>query len=534
MHLSSHDLQQLDEDYLRGLSPEQLQALSGKLLADLKEAHDRLNQNPSNSSRPPSSQTPWGKADNGVDDELALAMADDEAPADRRDEEQGVAAAVEPDKKPAQSEAETAQSETKAGRPGRRKGAPGVSRTQQLPVDAEQIHRPETCAGCGKPLGEELDYRPYTARFELDVVPPDGTKCLVLRQTKHTYLEAHCHCGHCTRARPGRAAGEADWTVELSEWYLAGPTLVALICALALRMRLSRARIQEFLHDWLGLELGVATINQLHPRGRSCGRSGCPGRGALRGARNRPAPCRRDQLERRRAAAVAVGVHLRQRDPVHRWQAYPRGTRPGAWRNLRPLADERWLLGLSGLQLASALPSPPRAQSPRPQGKLRPTRPALRNTTPDTLDTLMAAVYQARGAPPGTPLRDRHGALLTALFHACTHHAQSSHEKTRALARELLNDWDTFWVVLDYPWLPLTNNEAERALRHWVIARRIGNGTRTAQGTLAFANLASIIETCRKRSVSPWPYLAEVLRQRRQGLPAPALPTPVAAAVIPA
>ena len=97
--------------------------------------------------------------------------------------------------------------------------------------------------------------------------------------------------------------------------------------------------------------------------------------------------------------------------------------------------------------------------------------------------------------------------------------------KTRALARELLNDWDTFWVVLDYPWLPLTNNETERALRHWVIARRIGNGTRTAQGTRAFANLASIIETCRKRSVSPWPYLAEVLRQRRQGLPAPTLPT---------
>jgi hypothetical protein len=64
--------------------------------------------------------------------------------------------------------------------------------------------------------------------------------------------------------------------------------------------------------------------------------------------------------------------------------------------------------------------------------------------------------------------------------------------------------------VLDYPWLPLTNNEAERALRHWVIARRIGNGTRTVQGTLAFANLASIIGPCRKRYVSPWPNLAAV------------------------
>jgi transposase len=67
---------------------------------------------------------------------------------------------------------------------------------------------------------------------------------------------------------------------------------------------------------------------------------------------------------------------------------------------------------------------------------------------------------------------------------------------------------------------------SERALRHWVIARRIGMGTRTAQGTRAFELLASIIETCRKRDASPWEDLAEVVRQRRRGLPAPPLPMP--------
>lgn len=84
-----------------------------------------------------------------------------------------------------------------------------------------------------------------------------------------------------------------------------------------------------------------------------------------------------------------------------------------------------------------------------------------------------------------------------------------AHPPGRALARELLNDWDTFSVVLDHPNLPLTNNETERALRHWVIARRIGMGTRTDQGSRVFALLASVIETCRKRNASPWPYLAE-------------------------
>ena len=42
----------------------------------------------------------------------------------------------------------------------------------------------------------------------------------------------------------------------------------------------------------------------------------------------------------------------------------------------------------------------------------------------------------------------------------------------------------------------------------------------------AFALLASVIETCRQRKVSPWPYLAEVIAQRRKGNPAPPLPLP--------
>ncbi|NEV64778.1 IS66 family transposase [Thiorhodococcus minor] len=102
-------------------------------------------------------------------------------------------------------------------------------------------------------------------------------------------------------------------------------------------------------------------------------------------------------------------------------------------------------------------------------------------------------------------------------------------KKTRALARELVNDWDAFWVVLDHPELPFTNSEAERMLRHWVIARRISLGTRTPQGSRAFALIASVIETCRKRQTSPWTYIAEVVRQRRKGLEAPALPQPAAA-----
>ena len=69
MQLSEHDLKQLDEETIRSLQAGALCTLSLKLLADLKEARDRLNQSPDNSSRPPSSRAPWEGADTEPQDD---------------------------------------------------------------------------------------------------------------------------------------------------------------------------------------------------------------------------------------------------------------------------------------------------------------------------------------------------------------------------------------------------------------------------------------------------------------------------------
>ena len=66
-------------------------------------------------------------------------------------------------------------------------------------------------------------------------------------------------------------------------------------------------------------------------------------------------------------------------------------------------------------------------------------------------------------------------------------------------------------------YLPLTNNEAEWALRHWVIAPHLSQDTRTEQGSRALVLLASVIDTCRKRNILPWLYLAQVIAERRKG-----------------
>lgn len=142
----------------------------------------------------------------------------------------------------------------------------------------------------------------------------------------------------------------------------------------------------------------------------------------------------------------------------------------------------------------------------------------------DTLQALMAAVYAAREGPLPVDLPTQHASRVAALRAACERQQGSDHAKTHALAVELLNDWDVIFQVLRYPKHPLTNNEAERALRHWVIARKISLGTRTPVGSRVFALLASVIDTCRQRGHSPWRTLERAIADRRAGLPLAPLP----------
>jgi transposase len=537
VQLSKHDLSQLDEAALAALSVEALRALSLKLLSDLKLAYERLDQNPRNSSRPPSSVAPWDRPPKDADDEAA-----DQAPPEERDhaaEGASDAGAPEPAEgaegsTPAAPPADTSNSTNSDAPPRRRPGqqpkAPGHGRLQQLPIDHEVAHSPERCARCGEVFAEGAPERCYHAHYVIDLRVPDATHhALGVIQVKHCYFERDCGCGHATRAEPGHTPKDESWSVALSERHLAGSLLVALICALALRMRLSRRRIQEFLADWLALELGIATINQcVHEAARAV------------------EPVVEEQLIPQLRASPLVHADetswFEQGRLLWLWvftsattTVFTIGKRSQAvLLSVLGALFEGWLMSDGywayrdydkRLRCLAHLLRKARGLEESLDRQARHVGEQLRTG----LETVMEAVYAAREGPPPTALRQQHAKQLQGLLAVCLAHVDAEHAKTRALARELLNDWDTFWVVLDEPELPLTNNTAERALRHWVIARRIGQGTRTQQGSRSLALLASVIETCRQRGHSPWTYLAEVMRARRQGLPAPILPAAMTA-----
>jgi hypothetical protein len=64
--------------------------------------------------------------------------------------------------------------------------------------------------------------------------------------------------------------------------------------------------------------------------------------------------------------------------------------------------------------------------------------------------------------------------------------------------------------VLDYPNVPLHNNLAEIAVREGVIKRKISYGTRSELGRLAWENMLSIMDTCRKLGVSFYRYILDI------------------------
>ena len=63
---------------------------------------------------------------------------------------------------------------------------------------------------------------------------------------------------------------------------------------------------------------------------------------------------------------------------------------------------------------------------------------------------------------------------------------------------------------LDYPFIPLHNNESEIAAREPVIKRKISYGTRSELGKCAWENVLSIKDTCRKLGVNFFQYMLDI------------------------
>jgi transposase len=77
----------------------------------------------------------------------------------------------------------------------------------------------------------------------------------------------------------------------------------------------------------------------------------------------------------------------------------------------------------------------------------------------------------------------------------------------------VLSAWTEFTAFTKDVRLPLSNNDAERALRHAVLGRKNFNGSKTINGADTAATLYTVIESCKKSKIDPVTYMNYVINE---------------------
>lgn len=95
--------------------------------------------------------------------------------------------------------------------------------------------------------------------------------------------------------------------------------------------------------------------------------------------------------------------------------------------------------------------------------------------------------------------------------------------KTAATCQELLKVEAALWTFVRVPGIDLTNNAAERALRHAVQWRKTSYGTDSAAGSHFVENILTVVASCRQQERPILDYLTRCCQALYAGTPPPSL-----------
>jgi transposase len=495
--LSKDDLRQMNRSYFQSLEKDTLVEVAENLHILAVEQWEKINSNSRNSSQAPSNDNPYQKSE----ESRVTKENSDSIPSSKTK--------IIP---------QLAKKSKSKRKPGRQKGSKGFGRNKPLKVSVIIPHYPKQCSACNQTLSKN-ESQPYMGHYVLELETRESGLQVVCQL--HHYYQSSCSCGHQSKSQPGvgitsKVEGRIR-DLKLSEYVLVGSNLSSLIASLGVRYRLSRVKIKEFLADWLGVSLSVGTIDRcIREAGIAC------------------EAVVEELLAQLQQAAI---LHIDE-TPWYEsgklywlWVAIESKTAvfriaPRTKEEFKHLVTEvfvGWLItdGYGAY----------RHQQRRQRCLAHLIRKAIGITESINsrtsrigrliLDDLKDFISAIREGKNQAELE----IIIRSLRGICYVGKKVKHQKLKALASEILNDWNAVIAAVNQPDLPLTNNEAERALRHAVIARRISYGTRTTEGSIAYSSLLSVIETCRLRQVNPWEYLSSVIKLARKGLSPPLLPT---------
>ena len=89
--------------------------------------------------------------------------------------------------------------------------------------------------------------------------------------------------------------------------------------------------------------------------------------------------------------------------------------------------------------------------------------------------------------------------------------SESPCTRTQGKAKALLKYRTALWTFVDVEGIPPTNNEAERALRHAVILRKLSFGTQSDRGSRFIERMLSAVDTLRKQDRDAMDFIMDAL-----------------------
>lgn len=393
----------------------------------------------------------------------------------------------------------------------KRGGQPGHRRHSRALVPPEQLHeiidcKPPQCRGCGDDLhGDD----PEPLRHQVAEVPP--VRPVVDEYRLHRLVCPRCRTSTCAALPPGVPTGAF------------GPRLRAILSVLAGAYRLGKRPIRQLASDLFGLSISTGMI------------------------------CR---LERQGAAELQAPVedlrgHVRDATSAHSDETIWKQGRAKMW------------LWVAVTRLATVFTIAPTRGAEVAKGMLGTAARKVvicdrlrsyhwikrRQFCWAHLDRDFQAMVDRGGesAEVGHRLlghserlfdwwhRVRDGTMARATMRSYVDVMRYSfrddlrrglecgHRKTAATCRELLSGETHLWTFVRVEGVEPTNNDAERALRHGVIYRKLSGGTDSEQGSRFVERMLSVVATCRQQDRNVLEYVTQCYQAHLDGQPVPSL-----------
>jgi len=392
----------------------------------------------------------------------------------------------------------------------RRGGQPGHRRHQRPLVAPEQVTdtidcKPPACGHCGEKLGGT---DPEPARHQVAELPP-----MTPQVTEYRLHRLACPaCGQRTRAPlpPGVPRGAF------------GPRLTAVLAVLAGGYRLGQRPIRQLCADLFGLSISLGMIGKLqrqvagtleapvaqlraYVQGQSANVDETGWREGGRRAWLWAAVTRLVSvfvIAPSRGAAVVgelLGSGYRKVVSCDRWKAY-RGCRlvQWCWAHLR--RDFQAMIDRHG------------------EGQ------AIGEALLDHSNHLFAWCHRVRDGTLSRATLQKYVGWLRACFREDLERgAACGCAKTAGTCRDLLAHEGWLWTFLWHEGVELTNNAAERALRHAVLWRKSSGGTGGEGGSRFVERVLSVVATCRQQGRGVLDYLTACCQAHIHKQPIPSL-----------